>query len=100
MPYLPTDVSSLPSLVGAAFVPVAKTVLWQDDVGLTNFEGMALGPRITNGDYSLLLVAEGGGLSCEPVLRALRVTPAPEPRAGQLAASAFAYLWLLGRRRA
>lgn len=55
-----TDVATLPSLADGGFTPAAKTLLWQGVFGFTNFEGMTLGPRLTDGSYSLLLVSDNG----------------------------------------
>jgi hypothetical protein len=43
--------------------PARKTLLFERRFGLpvSNFEGMALGPRLANGQRSLLLVADNGG---------------------------------------
>lgn len=56
-----TDVSAYPSLADGGFVPVAKTLLWQGVFGFSNFEGMTLGPQLTDGSYSLLLISDNGG---------------------------------------
>ena len=62
-----TDVSALPFRTGLAgrtdWTPAVKTLLFERRFGLpvSNFEGMALGPRLANGDRSLLLVADNGG---------------------------------------
>lgn len=53
-----TDVSSVASLTDPGFTPVAKTLLWQGIFGFTNFEGMTLGPRLTDGSHSLLLISD------------------------------------------
>jgi len=55
-----TDVSELPSLNDGGFTPVAKTLLWQGVFGFSNFEGMTLGPRLSDGSYSVLLVSDDG----------------------------------------
>lgn len=55
-----TDVATLPSLADADFTPVGKTLLWQGLFGFTNFEGMTLGPRLTDGSDSLLLISDDG----------------------------------------
>ena len=55
-----TDVSALDSLSDGGFTPVAKTLLWQGLFGFSNFEAMTLGPVLTNGAYSLLLVSDDG----------------------------------------
>lgn len=55
-----TDTSGIPSLAGATFVPVTKTLLWQRDVLLTNLEGATVGPPLADGAFSLLLVSDNG----------------------------------------
>ncbi len=59
-----SDVSTLPSLTQATYTPVAKTNLSGDlDTGFANYEGICLGPRISNDTVSLLLISDGGGNS-------------------------------------
>ncbi|MGK7946017.1 MAG: esterase-like activity of phytase family protein [Microcystaceae cyanobacterium] len=60
-----TDISALTGgLAGENFISVNKELLWQDTFMISNFEGLTLGPQLTNGDYSLLLVSDNGsGLS-------------------------------------
>jgi len=88
-----TDVSSFDSLDGADFVPATKTLLYADDVGVLNFESMALGPELEGGDLSLLLLSEGSGFfGNEPQLKALRVTPVPEPAGAAQALMGLALL--------
>lgn len=58
-----TDVSQgelAAGLVGRVYTPARKTLLWELNSGFTNsnFEGMALGERLANGDRSLLLIAD------------------------------------------
>lgn len=72
-----TDVSvgALASgLHGKDFAPVRKRLLWQENFGLTNsnFEGMALGPSLRDGDRSLILIADNNGGTGE-ALYALRL---------------------------
>ena len=56
-----SDVAELSSLAsGSGFTPVGKTLLWQGDTGFSNFEGITLGPRLTDGSYALLLVSDDG----------------------------------------
>jgi len=56
-----SDVAALSSLAsGSGFTPVGKTLLWQGDTGFSNFEGITLGPRLTDGSYALLLVSDDG----------------------------------------
>jgi hypothetical protein len=57
-----TDVSTLPTLVGAAYRPVKKRlVLDLNAIGLPrvdNLEGMAFGPVLPNGHASLVLISD------------------------------------------
>jgi len=56
-----SDVADLPSLAsGSGFTAVGKTLLWQGDTGFSNFEGITLGPRLSDGSYALLLVSDDG----------------------------------------
>lgn len=59
-----TDVSGMDvGLRKAKYVPASKRLLWEKNFGLTNsnFEGMALGPQLRNGDLPLILVADNNG---------------------------------------
>jgi hypothetical protein len=56
-----TDVSALPTLTAGGFTPVGKKLLWQSVFLTDNFEGMALGPRLKDGTYSILLISDDGG---------------------------------------
>ncbi len=69
-----TDVSSLPALDGAGYTPVTKTLLWERNVIVTNFEGMALGPTLADGSRSLILVSDNGS-SLASAMFALKVRP-------------------------
>lgn len=57
-----TDISGLSALQGASYTAVGKTRLWSNDwpLGDTsyNYEGMCIGPRLTDGSYSILMVAD------------------------------------------
>jgi len=82
-----TDVSFIPSLDGVSYSAVQKRLLWDHTSyasNRNNFEGMALGPQLDNGDYSLLLISDGdnsGGYSHLESLYALRLSgTVPEPR--------------------
>jgi hypothetical protein len=55
-----TDVSALPTLTAGGFTPVGKTLLWQSVFLMNNFEGITLGPRLSDGSYSVLLVSDDG----------------------------------------
>ena len=58
-----TDVSQrelAAGLEGRAYTPARKTLLWELNSGFTNsnFEGMAFGERLANGDRLLILIAD------------------------------------------
>jgi hypothetical protein len=53
-----TDVSSFLSLEASSWTPVSKRLLYQRSV-TENFESMALGPILSDGTQSLLLMSEG-----------------------------------------
>lgn len=58
-----TDVSQgdlAAGLAGRTYTPAHKTLLWELNSGFTNsnFEGMALGERLANGDRLLILIAD------------------------------------------
>jgi len=57
------DVSTLPSLSQATYTPVTKTKLFEGNTGYANYEGICLGPSISNDSVSLLLISDGGGNS-------------------------------------
>ena len=90
-----TDTSALAALEGAVFEPATKTLLWTSgpSAQAVNFEGLALGPRLDDGSYGLLLISDDAG-STSQALYPLRVTFVPEPRAGALLAAALAALAL------
>lgn len=80
-----TDVTGLPALSGGGFVEVGKTLLWEGVFPSHNFEGIALGPALANGDRSLLLVSDDGA-GLEQSLYALRLVGVPEPGTAALLA--------------
>ncbi|MBS7703938.1 esterase-like activity of phytase family protein [Chelatococcus asaccharovorans] len=56
-----TDVSGIDALAGAAWTPLGKTLvldLATLGVALDNFEGMDFGPRLPNGNRTLVLVSD------------------------------------------
>ena len=77
-----TDVSIAPFREGLAantgWTPVPKTLLFERRFGLpvANFEGMGLGPRLADGDRSLLLIADNGGGTWQSIY-ALRLRGLP-----------------------
>lgn len=56
-----TDTTDVVSLEAGGFTPVTKTLLWQGFFPFANFEGMSLGPQLSNGSYSLMLVSDNAG---------------------------------------
>ena len=57
-----TDTSRLPSLAAAdACVPARKILLLERATGFVNFEGITLGPPLTDGTRSLIVIADSNG---------------------------------------
>jgi hypothetical protein len=55
-----TDTAALPRLAGATYQPVRKHLLWERQFPDINFEGAALGPPLTGGGHSLVLISDDG----------------------------------------
>jgi hypothetical protein len=73
-----SDVPAVASLTSVGVDFVSKTLLWEGLFPDDNFEGIALGPLLANGDRNLLLVSDdGAGLNQS--LYALRLVGVPEP---------------------
>lgn len=59
-------------LQGESFTPASKTLLWSGQTGMAplgageNMEGLTFGPRLANGNWSLLGVVDNGG-STDPL---------------------------------
>jgi hypothetical protein len=68
-----TDTSRINALAGAKFTPAHKTLLFTRNTGLTNFEGLAVGPVLQDGSRSLIAAADNGFGDSHTFL-ALRVT--------------------------
>ena len=68
-----TDTSRLPRLDGTV-AAARKHLLWEGVFPRHNFEGMALGPPLENGDRSLVLIADDGN-GLDQGLYALRLGP-------------------------
>lgn len=65
-------------LSGRAVKPLAKRLLWEGKFGVEkpcNFEGIALGPELSGGAYSLVLVSDDENGSLLRRLQALRIQP-------------------------
>ncbi len=57
-----TDISEIKSLADAGSIKLAKKhLLYERLTGTINYEGMTLGPKLTDGTRSLILVADNGG---------------------------------------
>lgn len=62
-----TDTSQSPydaGLIGQSYTPATKTLLWKGQVGGgfgQNMEGLAFGPQLSGGDWSLLGVVDNSG---------------------------------------
>ena len=74
-----TDTAQLPALAGASFTAVRKHVLYRKAAGLTNWEGLAAGARLTDGSQSLILIADSGTGTTHALL-ALKVKPVEEKK--------------------
>jgi len=55
-----SDVTTVSSLSSDGFTAVGKTLLWQGNTGFSNFEGITLGPALSEGSYALLLISDNG----------------------------------------
>ncbi len=96
-----TDVSGLVGLVGETYTPALKSPLWSTGSGIGNLEGLALGPQLPNGNWTVLGIVDSG--SSTDFLSANRLvsfelvgTIIPEP--GMLSLLAVAGFLVLGRR--
>lgn len=77
-----TDIAGRDSLKDAEdVVPVKKHLLFERLSGANNFEGMTIGPKLADGSFSVILVADnGGGNSQHFMPLKLRIEePKPEP---------------------
>lgn len=73
-----TDIASFRSgLAGRSYVAAKKVLLWRKDWGLTNsnFEGMALGPKLTDGSRSLILIADNDGGTSQALFTLRLIAP-------------------------
>jgi len=92
-----TDVTALALLGSGGFTSVSKTLLWEGLFGDDNFEGLALGPLLANGDRSLVLVSDDGA-GFQQSLYALRLVGVPEPSSALLLAGGALLLGCVRRR--
>ena len=64
-----TDISEIKSLKEATYTLVRKTEVFKNiEFKSVNYEGMCLGPRLSNGSVVLVVIADGGGGGNEKVM--------------------------------
>ena len=80
-----TDTSRLPALAGVEVVAARKILLLDQTTGFTNFEGLALGPKLADGTRSLILIADSNGGTTHALLP-LKLRLAPPATAKKLPA--------------
>ncbi len=78
------DVAAMPMLDGEPFTAVGKTLLWEGFFANTNFEGIALGPRLDSGDHALVLVADDDSPNTDGLYVLHLQGTIPEPSTGWL----------------
>jgi hypothetical protein len=54
-----TDVSGIASLNGAKYCPVSKTVVFDQNTNFAMYEGLCLGPRLSDGSRSMIMISDG-----------------------------------------
>ena len=54
-----TDVSGITSLNGAKYCPVSKTAVFDQNTGFAMYEGLCLGPRLSDGSRSMIMISDG-----------------------------------------
>ena len=55
------DTSLINALNTVVYTSTSKQLLWEGAFLLDNFEGLALGPQLSGGAYSLLMISDDGG---------------------------------------
>jgi hypothetical protein len=73
--YFGTDISGLPGLDGLTpsvdYTPLGKTLLWENTFSVltnSNFEGIALGPELIDGERALILIADNASGPVLPIV--------------------------------
>jgi hypothetical protein len=99
-----TDVATLPGLIGQSYTPVTKHLLWKGQAGGLlgqNLEGLALGPKLADGNWSLLGIVDDADPVSNNNLIAFELTGAsiPEPSAIGLTIPLGAWWFLKAWRR-
>ena len=54
-----TEVSGIASLNGAKYRPVSKTAVFDQNTGFAMYEGLCLGPRLSDGSRSMIMISDG-----------------------------------------
>jgi MYXO-CTERM domain-containing protein len=100
-----TDVSALPSLAGASYTPMSRELLLEmplvyQGVVMDNFEAMAWGDVLPNGNRTLVLAVDNNFSATQTTkFLAFEVTPVPEAGTWAMMAGGLGLLGLLRRRR-
>jgi len=63
-----TDVSAVEHLEGKRFAAAGKTLLLDSDTGFAMYEGVCVGPKLTDGGETLLLISDGDGEAVESLM--------------------------------
>jgi hypothetical protein len=70
-----TEVSGFTDgLIGKDYTPVKKTLLWEKHFPLENYEGIALGPQLSDGTFSLVLISDNEKGLLQQGLYALKIS--------------------------
>ena len=51
--------SGIASLNGAKYRPVSKTAVFDQNTGFAMYEGLCLGPRLSDGSRSMIMISDG-----------------------------------------
>lgn len=70
-----SDTSENPGFAENPPTPVSKHLLWQGHHNNANFEGITLGPRLSHGEFLLLLVSDNGHFTLPGPLTSIRAEP-------------------------
>lgn len=69
-----TDTANIAELDGGVYTAAVKTQLIQINAQFANYEGIALGPRLDNGDYAVVLISDNGAPNNPQQLLSLRLS--------------------------
>jgi len=100
-----TDVSNIASLAGAIYTPISRELLLEmpiefEGVVMDNFEALAWGRTLANGNRTLVLAADNNFSATQTTkFMAFEVTPVPEPGTYALMLGGLGLLGISARRR-